>query len=130
MQGGVPLGSGGRCLLCGLFGLVPVMGIVGPFQQLFRCAASLRGIVLFSLPAGNVLDLAGGLIFQCEAVGVMACVTLGLAFSSFNGSSPPILDIRKAPLVQRRFQSSFRNSALDEWGLASQMIQHHQVCTI
>ena len=64
MQGGVPLGSGGRCLLCGLFGLMPVMSIVGPFQQLFRCAASLRGIVLFGLPAGNVLNLASGLIFH------------------------------------------------------------------
>ena len=57
MQGGVPLGSGGRCLLCGLFSLMPVMGIVGPFQQLFRYAVSLWGIVLFGLPAGNVLYL-------------------------------------------------------------------------
>ena len=54
VQGGVPLGSGGRCLLCGLFSLMPVMGIVGPFQQLFRYAVSLRGIVLFGLPAGSI----------------------------------------------------------------------------
>ena len=83
MQGGVPLGSGGRCLLCGLFGLMPVMGIVGPFQQLFRCAASLRGIVLFGLPAGNVLYLAGGLIFQRQAVAGHGLCHLGLCFQLF-----------------------------------------------
>ena len=40
----------------------------GLFLQLFRCTASLRGIVLFGLPAGNVRNLAGGLIFQRQAV--------------------------------------------------------------
>ena len=83
MQGGVPLGSGGRCLLCGLFGLVPLMDIIGPSQQLFRCAARLRGIVLFGLPAGNVLYLAGGLIFQCEAVAGHGLCHLGLCFQFF-----------------------------------------------
>ena len=83
MQGGVPLGSGGRCLLCGLFGLMLVMGIVSPFQQLFRCAASLRGIVLFGLSAGNVLNLAGGLIFQRQAVAGHGLCHLGLCFQLF-----------------------------------------------
>ena len=80
MQGGIPLGSGSRCLLCGLFSLMPVMGIVGPFQQLFRYAVSLRGIVLFGLPARNVLNLASGLIFQRQAVAGHGLCHLGFSF--------------------------------------------------
>lgn len=90
VQGGVPLGSGGRCLLCGLFSLMPVMGIVGPFQQLFRYAVSLRGIVLFGLPAGNVLYLAGGLIFQREAVAGHGLCHLGFGFQLFQWPSPSV----------------------------------------
>ena len=62
---------------------MPVMGIVGPFQQLFRCAASLRGIVLFGLPAGNVLHLAGGLIFQRQAIAGHGLCHLGFSFQLF-----------------------------------------------
>ncbi len=83
MQGGIPLGSGSRCLLCGLFSLMPVMGIVGPFQQLFRYAVSLRGIVLFGLPARNVLNLASGLIFQRQAVAGHGLCHLGFSFQLF-----------------------------------------------
>ena len=69
---------------------LPVMGIVGSFQQLFRCAASLRSIVLFGLPAGNVLYLAGGLIFQREAVAGHGLCYLGLCFQLFQWTSPPV----------------------------------------
>ena len=77
--GGLPLGGGSLGLFCVFLGFVPVMGIVGPFQQLFRCAASLRGIVLFSLPAGNVLNLAGGLISSWPCV-----ITNALTLSIFS----------------------------------------------
>lgn len=54
-----------------------------PVPAAFPLCASPRGIVLFSLPAGNVLNLASGLIFQRQAVAGHGLCHLGFSFQLF-----------------------------------------------
>ena len=103
--GGLSLGGGSLGLFCGFLGFVPVMGSVNTFQQLVGVAACLRGKICFCLPAGNVLHLAGGLIFQRQAVAGHGLRYLGLGFQLFHGESPP-LELGRVIRLQPRLTGS------------------------
>ena len=85
---------GGGCGFCGffrfLFIFMPVLDVLGPFQNFFGLALGIRGIVLFRLPAGNVLHSAVSLIFHHQTVTGHGLGDFGFCLQFFQGSSPPI----------------------------------------
>ena len=85
--------GGGRCFCClfrFLFIFMPVLDVLGPFQYFFGLALGIRRIILFRLPAGNVLHSAVRLIFYHQTVTGHGLGDFGFCLQFFQGSSPPI----------------------------------------
>ena len=73
-----------------LFIFMPVLDVLGPFQNFFGLALGIRGVVLFRLPAGNVLHSTSGLIFYHQTVTGHGLGDFGFCLQFFQSSSPPI----------------------------------------
>ena len=85
--------GGGRCFCClfrFLFIFMPVLDVLGPFQNFFGLALGIRGIILFRFPAGNILYSAVRLIFHHQTVTGHGLGDFGFCLQFFQGSSPPI----------------------------------------
>ena len=85
--------GGGRCFCClfrFLFIFMPVLDVLGPFQYFFGLAFGIRRIILFRLPAGNVLHSAVSLIFYHQTVTGHGLGDFGFCLQFFQSSSPPI----------------------------------------
>ena len=85
--------GGGRCFCClfrFLFIFIPVLDVLGPFQNFFGLALGIRRIILFCLPAGNVLHGAVRLIFHYQTVTGHGLGDFGFCLQFFQSSSPPI----------------------------------------
>jgi hypothetical protein len=84
--------GGGRCFCClfrFLFIFMPVLDVLGPFQNFFGLALGIRGVVLFRFPAGNILHSAVSLIFYHQTVTGHGLGDFGSRLQFFQGASPP-----------------------------------------
>ena len=70
--------------------LVLVLYVLGVFQYFFGLALGIRRIILFRLPAGNVLYSAVRLIFYHQTVTGHGLGDFGFCLQFFQSSSPPI----------------------------------------
>ena len=85
--------GGGRCFCCFfrfLFIFMTVLDVLGPFQNFFGLALGIRGVILFSFPAGNILHSTINLIFHHQTVTGHGLGDFGFCLQFFQGSSPPI----------------------------------------
>ena len=82
--------GGGRSLFGFFLCLVLVLYVLGAFQYFFGLALGIRRIILFRLPAGNVLHSAVRLIFHYQTVTGHGLGDFGFCLQFFQGSSPPI----------------------------------------
>ena len=85
--------GGGRCFCClfrFLFIFMPVLDVLGPFQNFFGLALGIRGVVLFRFPTGNILYSAVRLIFHHQTVTGHGLGDFGFCLQFFQSSSPPI----------------------------------------
>ena len=83
-------GRGFCCLFRFLFIFMPVLDVLGPFQNFFGLALGIRGIILFRFPAGNILHSAVSLIFYHQTVTGHGLGDFGFCLQFFQSSSPPI----------------------------------------
>ena len=70
--------------------LVLVLYVLGAFQYFFGLALGIRRIILFRLPAGNILYSAVRLIFHYQTVTGHGLGDFGFCLQFFQSSSPPI----------------------------------------
>ena len=73
-----------------LFIFMPVLDVLGAFQNFFGLALGIRGVVLFRFPTGSILYSAVRLIFHHQTVTGHGLGDFGFCLQFFQSSSPPI----------------------------------------
>ena len=85
---------GGGCSFCRLFRFLfifmPVLDVLGPFQNFFGLALGIRGVIPFCFTSRNVLNSTSGLIFHHQTITGHGLGDFGFRLQFFQSSSPPI----------------------------------------